>query len=161
MYHRYYMLYTFTNMPTINRLYKICIIIGVFIIKKILVFLAAARMRQRNMVLTVTDTNSQHLQCSMPIKITIEADCPSYCPFSSSIYNRSTNVWKHNRKPKTGLKHEKKSEAIKRRQILLPSWKSEYQDSISKIGHAIMRAKLHHTRRKALPIQYQYCTTSS
>jgi len=116
-------------------------------------------MAQRNMVLT--DTNSQRLQCSMPIKITIEADCPSYCRFPSSICNRSTNVWKHDRKQKTGLKCEKKSEDIERRHKLLPSWRSEYQDSISKIGHAIMRAKLHHRRRKALPIQYQYCTTSS
>jgi len=118
-------------------------------------------MTQRNMVLTVIDTNGQCLQCNMPIKITIEADCPSYCRLPSSIYNRSTNVWKCDRKQKTRLKREKKCENIEKRQILLPSWRSEYQDSISKIGHAIMRAKLHHTRRKALPIQHQYCTTSS
>ncbi|XP_071578475.1 uncharacterized protein [Temnothorax nylanderi] len=118
---------------------------------------AAARMTQRDMAMTVIDTNArgQHLQCRMPIKITIEADCPPHC------YLPSSSVWKRDHKRKNGSKREKKCDDVERRQMSLPSWKSEYQDSISKIGHAIMRAKLHRAKRKALPVQYQYCITSS
>lgn len=129
--------------------------------EKILILLAAARMTQRDMAMTVIGTNGQRLQCGMPIKITIEADCPPCCPLPSSTYKESTTVWKHDRKRKSESKHEKKCEDIERRQMSLPTWKSEYQDSISKLGHAVIRAKLHRAKRKALPIHYQYYTTSN
>ncbi|XP_024885559.1 uncharacterized protein LOC112463382 [Temnothorax curvispinosus] len=118
---------------------------------------AAARMTQRDMAMTVIDTNARG-QCRMPIKIIIEADCPPHCYLPSSI---CTSVWKRDHKRKNGSRREKKCDDVERRQMSLPSWKSEYQDSISKIGHAIMRAKLHRAKRKALPVQYQYSTTSS
>ncbi|XP_018362301.1 PREDICTED: uncharacterized protein LOC108760707 isoform X2 [Trachymyrmex cornetzi] len=121
----------------------------------------AARMTQRDMALTVLDTNDQCLPCSMPTKIIIKTDCSPYCRFSSSRYNGNASVGKRDRKQKIGLKREKKCEDIEKRQISLPSWRSEYQDSINKIGHAIMKVKLHHAKKKALPIQYQYSTTSS
>lgn len=120
-------------------------------------------MTQRDIALTVVDKNGQRLQCGIPIKITVEADCPSYCRLPSLIYNGSTSVWKRDRddwKRRNGLKREKKCEDIKRKQMSLPSWKSEYQDSINKIGHAIMRVKLLQAKKKALPILYQYCTTT-
>lgn len=127
------------------------------LLKEILIFLAAARMAQRDMALKVLDTNDQRLPCSMPTQIIIKTDCSPYCRFSSSIYNGNASVGKRDRKPKIGSKREKKCD-IERRQILLPSWRSEYQDSINKIGHAIMKVKLHRAKKKALPIQYQYST---
>ncbi|XP_011641032.2 uncharacterized protein LOC105429622 [Pogonomyrmex barbatus] len=117
---------------------------------------AAVRMTQRDVALKVIDTKSQQQQCRMPIKITIEADCPSHCRFPYPIYNANL---KHNHKYKS--KREKKCEDVERRQMSFPSWKSEYQDSISKIGQAIIKAKLHYTKKKALPVQYQRCTTSN
>ncbi|KYN00872.1 hypothetical protein ALC62_08364, partial [Cyphomyrmex costatus] len=119
---------------------------------------AAARMTQEDMALAAL--NDQRLQC-MPTKIIIKTDCPAYCQLSSSIYNGNANVWKRDRKQKNGLKREKKCEIVERRQMSLPSWRSEYQDSINKIGHAIMRAKLHQAKKKVLPIHYQYCNTFS
>lgn len=142
-----------------------CIIISHYVtfhhFEEILILPAAARMAQRDKAMTVIDTNGQHLQCSMPIKITIEANCPPCCPLPSSICNESSSTWKYNRKRKSGSKHEKKCEDVERRQISLPTWKSEYQNSISKIGHAIIKAKLHRAKKKALPIQYQRYTTSN
>lgn len=147
-----YTLHAFIDMHFYYYYYSWCV--------TVIFLLAAARLTQRDMALTVIDTNGQPLRCPMPIKIIIEADCPSYC-LPSSRCNGSTSVWKRDYKRKNGLKREKKCEDVEKRQMLLPSWKSEYQDSISKIGHAIMRVKLHHAKRKALPVQYQYCTTSS
>ncbi|XP_011870518.1 PREDICTED: uncharacterized protein LOC105563499 isoform X2 [Vollenhovia emeryi] len=116
----------------------------------------AARMTQRDITMTVTDTNGQHLRC-MPIKIiTIKADSLPCC--NLPICTESTNVWKRDYTKKDGSKREKKCEDVERRQMTLPSGKSEYQDSISKIGHAIMRAKLHRAKKK--PLQYQYTTSS-
>lgn len=146
-----YTLHAFIDMPFYYYYYYSWCVTVIFI------FLAAARLTQRDMALTVIDTNGQHVQCPMPIKIIIE--CPSYC-LPSSRCNGNTSVWKRDYKRKNGLKCKKKCEDVEKRQML-PSWKSEYQDSISKIGHAIMKVKLHHAKRKALPVQYQYCTTSS
>lgn len=149
-----YTLHAFIDMPFYYYYYYYSWCVTV-----IFIFLAAARLTQRDMA--VIDTNGQHLRCRMPIKIIIEDGCPSYDCLPSSRCNGSTSVWKRDYKRKNGLKREKKCEDVEKRQMLLPSWKSEYQDSISKIGHAIMRVKLHHAKRKALPVQYQYCTTSS
>ncbi|XP_011689940.1 PREDICTED: uncharacterized protein LOC105451271 isoform X2 [Wasmannia auropunctata] len=115
---------------------------------------AAARTTQRDMALTVIDGNGERVRCSMPIKIMVAADCPSYCRLPSVKYNGNTDVWKQERKIRS--KHEKKCENEKRL-MSLPSWKSEYHDSISKIGHAIMKAKLHNVKKKIVPLQYQYC----
>lgn len=148
-------------MSHVTRVYQyVFVLLSVLfsLFEKISIFLAAARMTQRDMALTVIDANGQRVQCSMPIKITIEADCPSYCRLPATR-NGNASVWKRDRKRKSGSKREKKCEAVEKIQV--PSWKSEYQDNISKIGHAIIRAKLHHARKKALPLQYQYSSTSN
>ncbi|EGI66439.1 hypothetical protein G5I_05030 [Acromyrmex echinatior] len=115
---------------------------------------AAARMTQRDMPLTVLGTDGECPPC-MPTKIIIKTDCPPECRLSSSMYNG-----KRDHKPKIGVKQEKKCKDVERRQISLTPWKSEYQDSINKIGQAIMKVKLHHVKKRALPIQYQYNTPS-
>lgn len=122
-------------------------------------FSAAARMTQRDLAQPIIHTKDQQLRCRMPIKITIETDCPPHCHPSSSRVNASV---KHRQdyKLKNGSRRDKKCEIVNG-QTSLPSWRSEYQDNISKIGHAIMRVKLHHAKRKAIPLQYQHCTTSN
>lgn len=116
-------------------------------------------MTQRDLARAVIHTNGQQLQCRMPIKITIETDDCSpttdYHPSSSRIANMS----EYKRKDRS--KHEKRYETkATELQTSLPSWKSEYQDSINKIGHAIMRVKLHHAKKKTLPLQYQQCLSN-
>ncbi|XP_018348276.1 PREDICTED: uncharacterized protein LOC108752131 isoform X2 [Trachymyrmex septentrionalis] len=118
----------------------------------------AARMTQRDVALTVPDTTAKCPSCSIP-KIIMKTDCSPYCSLSSSIYNGDASFGKRYHESKIRLKREKKCKDI--RQMSLPSWKSEYQDSINKIGHAIMRVKLHHAKKKTLPIQYQYSTPCS
>lgn len=117
-------------------------------------------MTQRDMALTVVDENDRRAQC-VPIKITIKADCSPYCQLPSSMNNRN-DVGERERKQKmwNGLKNGKKRESFDKKHISMPSWKSEYQDSIDKIGHVIIKAKLHQARKKALPVQYQYSTTN-
>ncbi|CAL1673095.1 unnamed protein product [Lasius platythorax] len=119
----------------------------------------AARMTQRDLAQPIIHMKDQQLRCRMPIKITIETDCPPHCHPSSSRVNASV---KHRQdyKLKNGSRRDKKCEIVNG-QTSLPSWRSEYQDNISKIGHAIMRVKLHHAKRKAIPLQYQHCTTSN
>ena len=108
------------------------------------------------MELTVLGTKDQCQPCSMPTKIIIKTDCPSYCHLSFPIYNGNAKR-ERDHKQKIEIKHlGKVCKDIDRKQI--SSWKSEYQDSISKIGHAIMKIKLHHPKKTALPIQYQYNT---
>lgn len=121
--------------------------------------LAAARMTQRDLARAIIHTNGQQLRCRMPIKITIETDCSptTDCHPSSSRVADITRDYKR----KNGSKRGKRCEIdTKELETSLPSWKSEYQDSISKIGHAIMRVKLHHAKRKALPFQYQQCISN-
>ncbi|KAM0735178.1 hypothetical protein ACS0PU_011291 [Formica fusca] len=115
---------------------------------------AAARMTQRDLARAIIHTGDQQLQCRMPIKITIETDCPPHCQPSSSRVNANL---RHDYKRKNGSKRGKRCEIGSEIQTSLPSWKTEYQDSISKIGHAIMRVKLHHAKKKTFPLQYQRC----
>lgn len=111
--------------------------------------LAAARMTQRDLARATIHTNGQQLQCRMPIKITIETD---YSPTDHPSPSRLMN----DHKRKNGSKRENRCEIESKK---LPPWKSEYQESISKIGHAIMRVKLHHAKRKT-PLQYQQCISN-
>lgn len=46
-------------------------------------------------------------------------------------------------------KRSKKSNDVEGTEVRIPPWKSEYQDSISKVGHAIMKYKLHQTEKLA------------
>lgn len=110
---------------------------------------AAARMTQRDLARATIHTNGQQLQCRMPIKITIETD---YSPTDHPSPSRLMN----DHKRKNGSKRENRCEIESKK---LPPWKSEYQESISKIGHAIMRVKLHHAKRKT-PLQYQQCISN-
>lgn len=109
------------------------------------------------MAMTVVDTNhGQRLQC-VPIKIIIEAGCPPYCQLpSNAIRNKSISNSNHKREIK--LKRDNKKCDIEKRRISLPAWKTEYQDSISKIGHAIMKVKLHRLKKKTVPV-HQYAAT--
>lgn len=138
----------------------ICSILHIFLLGQIYVFLlAATRMTQRDLARAIIHTNGQQLQCRMPIKITIETDCSptTDCHPSSSRIPDVTRDYKR----KNGSKRGKRCEIdTKELQTSLPSWKSEYQDSISKIGHAIMHVKLHHAKRKAFPFQYQQCISN-
>ncbi|KAI4484293.1 hypothetical protein M0804_007749 [Polistes exclamans] len=47
----------------------------------------------------------------------------------------------------------KKSDDVDGQELRIPSWKSEYQDNIGKVGHAIMKYKLHYPEKKLVPIQ--------
>ncbi|KAL0112006.1 hypothetical protein PUN28_013321 [Cardiocondyla obscurior] len=113
---------------------------------------------QRDLAMTVIDTNGQRLQHRVPIRINIEGDCLSRCQLLATICNESKSVRKRDRKRKNGSKCGKKDEDIEKRQVILP-WRSEYQDSINKIGHAIIKAELHRGKKKASPVQYEMCTT--
>ncbi|XP_072751113.1 uncharacterized protein [Anoplolepis gracilipes] len=121
----------------------------------------AERMIQRDLTqrddLALIHTDGQQLRCHMPIKITIETDCPPHCPSSSRI----NAAVKHDCKQKNGSMRGKRCEiADVGPQTSISPWKSEYQDSISKIGHAIMRVKLHQAKKKTLPLQYQQCISN-
>lgn len=123
-----------------------------FLLGQIYIFLlAAARMTQRDLARAIIHTNGQQLQCRMPIKITIETDCSPTTDCHPSPSRIMSDY-----KRKNGSKREKRCEIESKK---LPPWKSEYQDSISKIGHAIMRVKLHHAKRKA-SLQYQQCISN-
>ncbi|XP_067204761.1 uncharacterized protein [Linepithema humile] len=109
----------------------------------------AARMTQLS---RIRDMDDQQLQCRVPIKITIEADCPPQCRPPSLKYNGSTRARKYDFKQKNALKRGKPCEDIEGRLAQLPSWKTEYQDSINKIGQTIMKVKLHQMKKKVLPV---------
>ncbi|KAL6422232.1 hypothetical protein ACFW04_010913 [Cataglyphis niger] len=116
---------------------------------------ATARMTQRDLGRAIlhTDTYDQQMQCRMPIKITIETDCPPHChPFSSRI-----NETRNDCKRKNASFRGKRCEISTKPHAPLPAWKTEYQDNINKIGQAIMRVKLHHAKKKTFPLQYQRC----
>jgi len=117
--------------------------------------LAAARMAQRDMELTVLATKDQCQPYSMPTKIIIKTDCPSYCHLSFPIYNGNAKR-ERDHKQKIEIKHLGKICKGIENKKQISSWKSEYQDSISKIGHAIMKIKLHHPKKTDLPIHNQY-----
>lgn len=50
-------------------------------------------------------------------------------------------------------KHAKKSDDMDGPEVRIPPWKSEYQDSISKVGHAIMKYKLHSPEQNTVRIR--------
>lgn len=100
--------------------------------------LAAERMVEHEKALSSIKVDD--LSCRLPIKITIEADCPSRCP----------DVKKPDYRRKSELKRKKCEDRGK--VARLQPWKSEYQDGISKIGQSIIKAKLHHTKKKAVPV---------
>ncbi|XP_029167588.1 uncharacterized protein LOC114938031 [Nylanderia fulva] len=119
---------------------------------------AATRMKQRHDLRQDASirVNDQQMRCRMPIKIMIETDCPQPCHPSPSRDEVKHKLQEY--KLKNGFRRDKERYEIHQK---LPSWKSEYQDSINKIGHAIMKIKLHHAKRKSFPLQYQHCTTSN
>lgn len=96
----------------------------------------------------IRDMDDQQLQCRVPIKITIEADCPPQCRPPSLKCNGSTRARKYDFKQKDALKKRgKRCEDVEGR-LKLPSWKTEYQDSIDKIGQTIIKVKLHQMKKK-------------
>ncbi|XP_012530709.1 uncharacterized protein LOC105833481 isoform X2 [Monomorium pharaonis] len=123
----------------------------------------ASRTTQRDLAVAVVDANGRHVPCGVPIKITVETDCPSCCRLPVSTRNGDTGAWERVRKRMAASKrNEIKCRAVGRPQMTpIHPWKSEYQDNISRIGHVIAKAKLHHARKKAVPFQYQYSVTAN
>ncbi|XP_020293958.1 uncharacterized protein LOC109859791 isoform X2 [Pseudomyrmex gracilis] len=117
----------------------------------------AARMAKsiakRDKLCRIDDTIcSQKMEHRLPVKIIVESDCLPKCCLSSRYNGNSLQkqVYK-----KLGRKNGKKcmDEKIK---MQLPAWKSEYQDSISKIGQSIIKTKLHQKRSAAPMLTISY-----
>lgn len=92
---------------------------------------------------TKTEDEQVHQQ---PTEEIIKYDCrPHVRPpkFRSSLDRNGKNGTSGKRK------RSKKSNDTEGTEVRIPPWKSEYQDSISKVGHAIMKYKLHQPEKQA------------
>ncbi|XP_032675666.1 uncharacterized protein LOC116846223 [Odontomachus brunneus] len=115
---------------------------------------AAARMARRDKPSTIVEKDSQQLQCCLPIKITIEPD------FRPLYHSQPPSTDKSPRAKIRHVSREKTAKCGKKREDdagHFAAWKSEYQDSIGKIGHIIIKAKFHQPKKNVAPV---YITSS-
>lgn len=121
-----------------------------FSFKRNFILSGAARLARRDKPSTTDERDSQQLQCCLPVKIIIQPDIRPHCSSDLSRNDKSprAKIHDYSRKniPRCGKKREDDDGGP-----LLP-WKSEYQESIDKLGHNIIKAKLHHTKTKVIPV---------
>ncbi|KAK2579767.1 hypothetical protein KPH14_011104 [Odynerus spinipes] len=87
-----------------------------------------------------------------PIEEPVKRDCrphtrPPLSKFRSSALDRDGKDGDGRKK------RARKSEDMDGAEVRIPPWKSEYQDSISKVGHAIIKYKLHSPEKNVVPIR--------
>ncbi|CAL7936436.1 unnamed protein product [Xylocopa violacea] len=65
------------------------------------------------------------------------------------VSTRSRRIAKRDEHDKDKKEKKKKSMEDESQETRLPPWRSEYQDSISRVGQAIMKQKIHHKKTAA------------
>ncbi|XP_047360332.1 uncharacterized protein LOC124953263 isoform X1 [Vespa velutina] len=94
-------------------------------------------------------------QVHQPTEKIIKYDCrpkvrPPLRKFRSILDQNGKNGIYGNRK------RSKKSNDVEGSEVRIPPWKSEYQDTISKVGHSIMKYKLHKPEKLTLTTSTVY-----
>ncbi|KAL2714651.1 hypothetical protein V1478_015836 [Vespula squamosa] len=100
-------------------------------------------------------TKIDDVEVYQPTEKIMKRDCrpnvrPPLKKFGSSLDRNGKNGSSGNGK------YGKKSNDVDGSEVRIPPWRSEYQDSISKVGHAIMKYKLHQPQKLALTINTVY-----
>lgn len=107
-------------------------------------------MARRDKPSTIVEKDSQELQYCLPIKITIEPDFHPHCHAHLPSTDKSPRAKTRYVPPEKTSKCRKKQEDDKK---IYPAWKSEYQDTVDKIGGFIIKAKLHHSKSNVIPVR--------
>ncbi|XP_014473813.1 PREDICTED: uncharacterized protein LOC106743967 [Dinoponera quadriceps] len=113
---------------------------------------AAARMAQRDKPSRIAERDCEQMQCCLPIRVIIQPDSRPHCYSHLSRDDKTLKAKKCDSPRKDVPKCGKKKSEDDDRGRLLP-WKSEYQDSIGKIGHGIIKVKLHHAKSNVVPVR--------
>ncbi|XP_054006656.1 uncharacterized protein LOC128891268 [Hylaeus anthracinus] len=85
----------------------------------------------------ITGTEDAEIDPCVSIKQPLKIDCR---PFTRSRHP------KRDAGQKSETKTSRKKVEEDTQETRLPPWRSEYQDNISRLGHAIMRSKIHHKK---------------
>ncbi|XP_015187916.1 PREDICTED: uncharacterized protein LOC107072462 [Polistes dominula] len=99
----------------------------------------------------ITDDDTQICESTSLLK-SIKRDCrphirPPLPKFPTNFDRNGKSIIGGDRK------RGKKSDDTDGLELTIPPWKSEYQDNIGKVGHAIMKHKLHYPEQKLAPIR--------